>query len=364
MALDIQNTSYSGETAGELINSAYLNSRTLAMNGVRKIMNIKYRHTLQNFNNPRTVFPSTCNYTDRFGTGNEVDTNEVSIEPKELETLLTLCKQEFHDDWQSKYQFGGAMDDIPNTFEGYLLAHIGGLIGSSIEEIMWRGDTSLGATNALSVFDGFATRLAGAPTGDGVGPGNLNADGFTPRGSATAQAAGGLLAAQDLTAATTLAGVATGNHALTTVSSVKGELNSIIQAIPSRVYSKGPQSLMIYLGLDTIPVLVEAFGGTDNGINNQQQLWWNGGFSGLRFNGIPIFVGNGLTGAANPTAIATYRENLVFGTGLDSDFNAAKVIDQEGVDGSRNVRIVYRYTAGTQIGNVRDCVYYSRAAKA
>jgi hypothetical protein len=50
---------------------------------------------------------------------------------------------------------------------------------------------------------------------------------------------------------------------------------------------------------------------------------------------------------------------LFFGTGLLSDHNQVKVIDMADIDGSQNVRIVMRYTAGIQHGIGGDIVLYS-----
>jgi hypothetical protein len=57
--------------------------------------------------------------------------------------------------------------------------------------------------------------------------------------------------------------------------------------------------------------------------------------------------------------IATTKENLVFGTGLLADSNEVKLLDMADVDGSQNVRIVMRMTAGVQYGIVEDIVTYN-----
>ena len=57
--------------------------------------------------------------------------------------------------------------------------------------------------------------------------------------------------------------------------------------------------------------------------------------------------------------IATTKENLVFGTGLLADSQEVRVIDQAEIDGSQNVRIVMRMTAGVQYGIVEDIVTYN-----
>lgn len=361
MALDIQNTTFAGTEAGKYINAAFLTATTLKMDLVKKMMGIKFRETIQNLDASDVIDASSCGYVDGFA----LNTNEVAIEPVELQTTLTLCKQEFHNDWTSKYQFMSANDNVPAMFEMYLLAYVGGLIGSGIEEAIWRGDYTRDGSGAISsnleAFNGFATLLSDASAGNRVGGGQINAS--TPLVSG---ALGQLPADQDITAASTAAGTPSGGHDITDGddNTVKAAWGEVIDAIPDVVYSKGPATLTLYSGLAPVKRLVRAFGSQDNGINNQQNMWWSGGFSGLTFDGIPIAVATGLGGAADPTVIATYKDNLCFGTGLMNDMNEATVIDLAKLDGSRNVRIIYRYTAGCQVANIRDAVYYARVAKA
>ena len=87
---------------------------------------------------------------------------------------------------------------------------------------------------------------------------------------------------------------------------------------------------------------------------NEGTQWYNGGE--LSFDGVRIFVANGL---ADNTAMAAEKSNLYFGTGLLSDHNEVKVIDMADIDGSQNVRLVMRFTAGVQYGIGADIVLYS-----
>jgi hypothetical protein len=50
---------------------------------------------------------------------------------------------------------------------------------------------------------------------------------------------------------------------------------------------------------------------------------------------------------------------LYFGTGLLSDHNEVKVIDMADLDGSQNVRVIMRFTAGVQYGIGGDIVLYT-----
>jgi hypothetical protein len=84
--------------------------------------------------------------------------------------------------------------------------------------------------------------------------------------------------------------------------------------------------------------------------------WFNNG--SLSFDGVSIFVANGL---ADNYMMAAQKSNLYFGTGLLSDHNEVKVIDMADLDGSQNVRIVMRFTAGVNYGIGSDIVLYTPA---
>ena len=80
------------------------------------------------------------------------------------------------------------------------------------------------------------------------------------------------------------------------------------------------------------------------------------------FNGIKIAVVNGLQNAA---IVIAEKSNLFFGTDLLSDIGTAgtgpsiKLLDMSQLDGSDNMRMVARYSAGTQTGIGADCVLVS-----
>ena len=76
----------------------------------------------------------------------------------------------------------------------------------------------------------------------------------------------------------------------------------------------------------------------------------------MNFDGVDLVMCPGL---ADDTAIASPASNLMFGTGLLSDQNEVRVIDMAEYDGSQNIRIIMRMTAGVQFGNASDIVLYN-----
>lgn len=314
------NSSYAGENAGKFINAAFQASPTLKMQNIKIMPNIKFRETIQDFMASGVIADSTCDANqDNFN----LNVNEVTIEPVELQTSLRLCTETFHNDWQSKYQMMSAHDNVPNKFEDYLLGYVGGLIGSEMETLIWKGDTDAAQTNtALQRFNGLATLAA-----------------------ANSDVVDQALVAADITPA-----------------AIKSQLALQTGAIPNRVWSNGPSGLAHYVGSAVYRAYVASLGATNNGIQDYQTTWWGGNFQGLTYDGIPVIYTPGLDvttgnrGADDNLIITTYRDNLIFGTGLMSDYTYADVIDQSKYDGSRNVLVVFRYTAGVTIGNGEDVV--------
>ena len=84
---------------------------------------------------------------------------------------------------------------------------------------------------------------------------------------------------------------------------------------------------------------------TDNGVSR---------FDGYKFQNFDLE-----DGLPDNTMVAAEKSNLFFGTGLLSDQNEVKVIDMADIDGSQNVRVVMRFTAGVQYGIGSDIVLYS-----
>jgi hypothetical protein len=145
-----------------------------------------------------------------------------------------------------------------------------------------------------------------------------------------------------------------------TAANVIAELGKVVDAIPATLYGK--EDLYLYVSQNVARAYVRALGGFGaaglgaNGTNAQGTQWWNNG--SLSFDGVTIFVANGL---GDNYIVAAEKSNLYFGTGLLSDHNEVKVIDMADIDGSQNVRIVMRLTAGVQYGIGSDIVLYTPA---
>jgi hypothetical protein len=302
-------TTYAGEFAGKYISAALLSASTIENGGIEVKPNVKYKEVIKKLATDAIVKDATCD----FDATSTVTLTERILQPEEFQVNLQLCKKDFKSDWEAVQMGYSAFDSMPPSFADYILSHVAAKVAEKTEQNIWRGVNA----NA-GEFAGFATLLA--------------ADAALP----TAQEVAG----------TTV-----------TAANVITELGKIVDALPAALYGK--EDLHIYVSQNIAKAYVRALGGFGasglgaNGTNSMGTQWWNNG--SLTFDGVKIFVCNGM--AAN-TAIAAEKSNLYFGTGLLNDLNTVKLIDMADLDGSENVRVVARFTAGVQYGNVQDIVTY------
>ena len=310
-SLDIT-TTYAGESAGKYIAAGLLSANTIEQGGITVVPNVKFRQTMKTLSTTDLVADASCDFS---ATG-EVVLAERVLEPKELQINALLCKKDFRSDWDAVSMGYSTFDVLPKSFQDFFIARVLGQMAEATEQSIWNG---VNATNGE--FGGIMTQ-------------------------AIAQAGTGIPVAQAITGTTIDA------------SNVITELGVVLDALPSRLY--GNEGLKIYVSQNVARAYVRALGGFGSGGagaagTNAQGTQWYGMGSGLSFDGVSLFVANGLT---NNQMLAAKTDNLFFGTGLLADHNEIKLIDMGMIDGSQNVRFVARYTAGTQIGILEDVVVY------
>lgn len=300
-------TTYAGEFAGEYISAALLSGNTLANGLITVKPNVKYKSVLKTLaTDTSSIKDATCAFDDTA----DISLNERILQPDEFQQNMILCKDQFLSDWEAVSMGYSAFDNLPPKFSDFLIAHASQQVSQFVEQKIWAGGT------AAHEFQGFVSRMtADSDVNDVVG--------------------------------TTV-----------TAANVITELGKIVDEIPSALYGK--EDLTIYISQNIARAYIRALGGFGasglgaNGVNAEGTMWYNGG--GLMFDGVKLAVANGL---ADNKAIAAQKSNLYFGTGLLSDHNEVKVIDMANIDGSQQVRVVMRFTAGVQYGIGSDVVLYS-----
>ena len=300
---------YNGEFAGQYISAALLSGSTIENGGITVKPNVKFKEVIKTISTDDLVKDASCDFTAT----STITLDERVLQPEFQQVNLQLCKTDFQSDWEAIQMGYSAYDSLPPSFSDFLISHVAAKVAQRTETSIWEGST---ATSGQ--FNGLTTLLAvdaNLPTGNEVAGTTVDA------------------------------------------SNVIAQLGAIVDAIPSTLY--GSEDLNIYVSQNIARAYVRALGGFGtsglgaNGTNALGTQWWNNG--SLTFDGVKIFVANGL--AAN-TAIAAEKSNLFFGTGLLADHNEVKVIDMADIDGSQNVRVVMRFTAGVQYGIVSDIVTY------
>ena len=301
----ITGSSYAGEFAGKYLAAALLSADTLDSGTVTILPNVKYKAAMKVGAFSDLVRSADCDFDSSTST---MTLTEKVLTPTELQVNLQICKKQLHSDWEAAQMGFSAFDELPPLFSDFVIAQVAAEVANATETSIWQGSAGEGS------FDGFDTLL----TADG---------------------------GADITA--------------TTVDStnVIAQLGLIVDAIPSAVYGK--EDLNIYVSSNIARAYVRALGGFvatigGAGTDNKGSQWYNGGQ--LSFEGVNLVVAKGL---ADNTAVAAQKSNLFFGTGLLDDRNLVKVIDMADIDGSQNVRVVMRYTAGCQFGVRGDIVLYS-----
>jgi len=302
-------TTYAGQFAGEYIAAALLSASTIDDGGITVKGNISYKEVIKKLATTELVSAASCDFTPT----STVTLTERILQPTELQVNLQLCKKDFISDWEAQSMGFGLAQTLPPKFSDFMLAHVAAEVAQSNELNLWQGDTAAASNNA---YDGFEKLLA---------------------------ADAGVI---DVAAATLDA------------ANIITELGKVVDAIPGALYGK--EDLFIYVGSAAAKFYVQALGGFAanglgaNGVANMGTQWWNNG--SLTVNGVKIFVCPGMS--ANKM-VAAQRSNLYFGTGLLNDTQEVRVLDMQDLDGSQNVRMVMRYTAGVQFGVAEDVVLYA-----
>ena len=296
-------STYAGEFAGKYISAALLSSPTLEQGNIEIKPNVKYKEVIKKLATDSNVIKdATCDFTDTA----TITLTERILQPEEFQVNLELCRKDFHSDWEAVQMGYSAFDNLPPAFSDFLIAHVAGLVAEKNEQNIWGG-----VTGNAGEFDGI-TVLAAADA-------DVN------------DAANGGETAFSSTNIITL-------------------LENVVDSLPSAIYGK--EDLTIYMPTIAWQSYIRQLGGyAANGVGaagyeNRGSQWYNMG-NALSFDGIKCVLAPGM-----PTnhIVAGQKSNFYFGTGLLSDHQEVKLLDMADLDGSQNVRVVMRFTAGVQYG--------------
>jgi hypothetical protein len=296
-------SNFAGTAAGFYISLALKEAKSLEY--LTMIENVKFKSNIQKQALSGVLADATCDFTDA-GT---LAMTEAVLEPKNLQVNLDLCKSTLLDSFESLQMRAGAGAPPPASFDDYVISYMAGVIADGTEGGIWLG-TAAGAGS----FQGF------------VGTG------------------GYLLAAQDATVVQV--DNSGGAGTAYTAANIIANLQDLTAAIPAAVYVK--EDLHIYMSPKTFRLYISAV--STLGYINAYSM--NKDYDAV-FEGVKIAV---CPGQRNDTMVAAQKSNLFFGTDLLSDATRITILDMAALDGSDNMRLVARYSAGVKQGIGADIV--------
>jgi len=302
-------TTYAGEFAGEYIAAALTSGKTLNDGAIAIKPNVKFKEVLKNVSLTDAIKDATCD----FDPTSTVTLTERILQPKELQVNMQLCKSDYRSDWEAISMGYSAHDNLPPKFSDFIIGHVSAKVAEAVENNIWQGDDD--GSGSYTLFDGFEQLISSSAL-SGVGSSTVDS----------------------------------GN--------VITFLGKVVDNIPTAVY--GQEDLTIYTPNNVYQAYVRALGGFASnvgaaGIDNKGTTFY-GMNEGLTFDGIKL---QRCPGMSSNRAVAAQASNLYFGTGLLADHNEVKLIDMADIDGSQNVRLVMRFTAGTQVGVLADAKHFT-----
>lgn len=298
-------SNFAGKAAGFYISAALKEAKSLDY--LTMIENIKFKSNIQRMAGSGVVADATCDFTDA-GT---LALTEKVLEPKNLQINLDLCKKTLLDSWEALQMRAGAGAPPPASFDDYVISYMGEIIAQATEESIWEG------TAVAGKFNGFL----GAATGYLL-PG---VDATVVQSSASAAYVVGNIIANLQTLTTDMA----------------ANISAVLRK----------EDLHIYMNPKTYALYVSAI--STLGYVNAYNM--NGDYEPV-FEGYKIAV---CPGMADNQLVAAEKSNLFFGTDLLSDATRIQLMDMSQLDGSDNMRLVARYSAGVQTGVGADIVRQS-----
>ena len=296
-------SNFAGKAAGFYISAALKASNSLDY--LTMIENVKYRSNIQALNQTvNSVVDATCDFT---AAGTLALTEKV-LEPKNLQVNMDICKETLLSSWEALQMRAGAGAPPPASFDDYVISYMGEIIAQATEDSIW------GGTNVAGQFNGFLGAVTGL-----------------------------LLPGPDPTV------VQDGAAIPYTAANIIANLQSAVDAIPTTTLGK--EDLHIYLSQRSYQYYIGAV--STLGYVNAYNM--NGDYVPM-FEGYKLAVCNGML--ENQMVVAQ-KSNLFFGTDLLSDATRINLMDMATLDGSDNIRMVARYSAGVQTGTGADIVRQS-----
>jgi len=311
-------STYAGVQAAPYVAPALKLANTLTNNYVRQIDGIQNKAVISSFSSDTGVIQAaSCDWAD----GDNMTLGERVLELTDLAVMEALCRGTLLPTWAGMTGARETMTAGNPEFVTFSMATVAGYAAQGVENGIWTGGMASGQKGFLS--------------DDGV----WDVDGWDASILGTASVTEKVVTANGFTAANILKTTGAFHEVYQkAVDTVPAILNK-----PDIAFYCNPKTAGNYM-------TALAISGSFQGVNMSGT---NQGFESLQYLGIPIQVCQGMPADA---LILTYRENLVVGSNLNTDYTTAQYIDAWQFDGSDNIKIAMRFGCGVQVGVPADCV--------
>tara|TARA_R110002110_G_scaffold248287_1_gene464431 strand:- start:1077 stop:2051 length:975 start_codon:yes stop_codon:yes gene_type:complete len=302
----INGDTYAGIHAMPYVTAAVKSPVTIEKGYVRTIDGLTKSAVI---NNIASESPITAGSVCNFDSNDSVSTSEQILTLTDLKVNEQICRGTVFPTWM-----GQGMDrngNLPQSFSDFILSTVAGKAGEQIETGIWGGNLagtgSVGFLSNTGAIGGFA---------------NGAMKSFTTVETANADDPAGALA--------------------------------FLKEVYDKV-ARDKSPLMMkpgfgfYVGTTIYAQYLQALAGA----TTFQALGTAGNFDNVTFMGYPLYVCPGMLGRV---VVATYPENLVFGTNLATDWTEARLIPTYQFDGSDNVRVTMNFALGVQTAVAGDGV--------
>jgi len=289
-------SNYAGKVAGEIIGKTFKEADTLRLGLVTLAPNVNYKMNMRRIRYTDGTTPYSCGHTP----AGAIVLNERELEPVKLKNDFSVCKEDFRATW-SEDSMGASASNVnaPADIMEAIQVEMLGETAENVDYKIWNGD----ATNP-DEWDGFLKLfLADAAVID------VDIDAVTE-------------------------------------ANVVAQLKLALGAIPIPLRRKNlnvmvsPDVFQFYSFSLTTPAIT-------NGLGAEEKQMKFGRYTLTEVNGLP----------ANTIVIAEAK-NLVFGTGLEADFNTIALVDEDEIGLlTGQVRGKMVYSGGVNYYNSEEIVW-------
>jgi hypothetical protein len=315
--IDVAADNYVGKLALPYVTAAVKSPDTVAKGYVRQIDGLRKAANITGLSLNDPVKAAVCDFDD-----NDISLDQTlqTLTLTDLEVNQEVCRGTIFPTYLGENMTRNG--DIAQPFGDFLLSTVAAKAGESIENGIWLADT-----------------------GGVYGAGFLSNDGVFDQAGLDASACAGFVEA-------TISGITSSNavdqFGAVYTAAITGD--AVITAGCPGILNK--PDLAFYVNLKTYGLYIQQLAGSGNG-QGINSLGSNQAITGATYLGIPINV---CPGMPNDCIVLTYRDNLVYGTNLATDWNECRLIPTYKYDGSDNVRVVMNFAIGVQTAVAGDGV--------